>query len=85
MRGTDYFDIGEMDDLGRIDTPVHRLDARAKAVATFVFIGVVMSFPRYALSSLTPFLMYPIALVALGHIPVRYLARKKRGREKKGS
>jgi cobalt/nickel transport system permease protein len=76
MIGTDSFEIGVMDDLGRMDTPVHRLDARAKAVVTLVFIGVVMSFPRHALSPLTPFLVYPVALVALGRIPVRYLARK---------
>ncbi|NLE67944.1 MAG: cobalt ECF transporter T component CbiQ [Lentisphaerae bacterium] len=76
MKVSDSFDIGEMDDLGRLDTPVHRLDARAKAVATLVFIGVVMSFPRYAISSLTPFILYPVALVSLGRIPMRYLARK---------
>lgn len=76
MRKTACFEIGEMDELGRMDTPAHRLDARAKAVATFVFIGVVMSFPRYELSSLTPLLIYPIALMSLGRIPMRYLARK---------
>jgi len=72
----DWIQIGRMDDLARMDTPVHRLDARAKAVVTFVFIGVVMSFPRHAISSLTPLLLYPVALVSLGRIPVRYLARK---------
>ncbi len=76
MRATDGFDIGLMDDLGRMDTPVHRLDARAKAVVTLVFIGVVMSFPRHAVSALTPLLIYPVALAALGRIPMRYLARK---------
>lgn len=76
MIGTDSGEVGVMDDLGRMDTPVHRLDARAKAVVTLVFIGVVMSFPRHALSPLTPFLVYPVALVALGRIPVRFLARK---------
>lgn len=76
MSSTDCFDIGVMDDLGRMDSPVHRLDARAKVVVTLVFIGVVMSFPRHALSPLTPFIVYPVALVALGRIPLRCLARK---------
>lgn len=76
MSRTDYFDVGVMDDLGRMDTPVHRLDARAKTLVTLVFVGVVMSFPRHALSPLTPFIVYPVALVALGRIPMRYLARK---------
>lgn len=76
MKATEGFALGEMDELGRMDTPVHRLDARAKAVATFVFIGIVMSFPRHAISALTPFLLYPVALATLGRIPLRYLARK---------
>lgn len=76
MRITDCIELGKMDELGRMDTPVHRLDARAKAVATVVCIGVVMSFPRYALSPLTPFLLYPVTLIALGRIPVRTLAGK---------
>lgn len=76
MKAIAHFAIGEMDELGRMDSPVHRLDARAKAVVTFVFIGVVMSFPRHAIAPLTPFLLYPVALVSLGRIPVRFLARK---------
>lgn len=72
----DWTEIGRMDELGRMDTPAHRLDARAKALVTFVFIGVVMSFPRHELSALTPFILYPVALVSMGRIPVRDIARK---------
>ncbi len=68
--------VGRMDELGRMDTPVHRLDARAKALATLAFIVVVMSFPRHAVSALTPCLLYPVALVALGRIPPDYLFGK---------
>jgi len=72
----DWIEIGRMDELGQMDTPVHRLDARAKAVVTLVFIGVVMSFPRHELSSLTPFVFYPVALITLGRIPVRHILKK---------
>jgi len=76
MKITDSFEIGKIDELGGMDTFAHRLDARAKAVATFVFIGIVMSFPRYSISSLTPFVLYPVALASLGRIPASYLVRK---------
>ncbi len=72
----DWIEIGRMDELGRLDTPVHRIDARAKAVVTVAFIGVVMSFPIYALSALTPFLLYPVFLLSLGGIPVRHILKK---------
>jgi len=73
---TDWITIGQMDDLGRMDTPVHRLDARAKIIVTFVYIAVVMSFPRYEISALTPFVVYPIVLISLGRIPVQQILRK---------
>lgn len=71
-----WLEIGRMDELGRLDTPVHRLDPRAKVITTFIFIVVVMSFPRYEVSVLMPFFLYPFALIALGRIPPDYIFRK---------
>ena len=69
-------ELGQLDELGRMETPVHRLDARAKALVTFAFIVTVMSFPRHAIAPLTPFVLYPVALLSLGHIPASFLTRK---------
>lgn len=76
MATAGWIDIGRMDELGRLDTPVHRLDARAKVLVTLVFVCVVMSFPRQVVSPLTPFLLFPISLMALGQIPAGYITRK---------
>lgn len=65
-----------MDELGRLDTPAHRLDARVKALVTLAFIVLVMSFPRYELSALVPFLLYPVTLAGLGRIPARHIVKK---------
>jgi len=71
-----WLSVGDMDRLGRMDSPVHRLDARVKAVVTLVFIGIVVSFPRYEVSALTPFLLYPVVLASAGGIPPRAIVRK---------
>lgn len=63
--------IGHLDELSRLDTPVHRLDARAKLLTTLFFVGVVASFPRYTVLSMIPLLLYPVALAALGRLPAR--------------
>ena len=57
--------------LGYGDSPVHRLDARAKLLATFVFVACVASFPKYELAGLAPFVAFPMALLVLGHVPPR--------------
>jgi len=72
----DWIYIGRMDELGRLDTPIHRLDARIKILTTLVFIGVVMSFPRYEISALTPFIAFPLTLLIMGGIPMGDIAKK---------
>lgn len=59
-----------------LDSPMHRLDARTKALVTFAFIATVMSFPRYELSALTPFFLYPFAIIALSGIPFGFILKK---------
>jgi cobalt/nickel transport system permease protein len=76
MGAMGWLEIGRMDELGRLDTPVHRLDARAKAVVTLAFIGFVTSFPHYEISALTPFVLYPVLLVSAGRIPARHILKK---------
>ncbi len=71
-----WIEVSRMDELGRQDTPVHRLDARVKTVTTLLFIVFVMSFSRDEVSALTPFFLYPVTLMFLGQIPPRSLFRK---------
>jgi cobalt/nickel transport system permease protein len=58
------------------ETLIHRIDPRAKLIVTAAFIVVVVSFHKYALMSLTPFLFFPILMVYLGNLPVGYLLKK---------
>jgi len=76
MRFGNWFEIGRMDELARQDTPVHRLDARAKLLATGAFIVALMSFSRYEISALMPFCLYPFVLISLGRIPFGFIFRK---------
>ncbi len=76
MRLANWIEIGRMDELARLDTPVHRIDARAKIVASIAFLVAVMSFPSHEISALTPFFLYPLALVFLGRIPPGVILRK---------
>jgi len=71
-----WIEIGRMDELARLDTPVHRIDARVKIITSIAFIVAVMSFPRYEISALTPYFLYPLVLVFLGRIPLGCIMRK---------
>jgi cobalt/nickel transport system permease protein len=63
-------------DLAAQDTPLHRLDPRAKVVTVLAFIVAVVSFGRYEVARLLPFVLFPAALAAVGRVPAAYLAKR---------
>lgn len=69
-------DLRELDRLALQDSPVHRLDARAKILATAGCLATLASFGRLEVSGLLPFALFPVALAALGGIPAGLVARK---------
>jgi len=69
-------DLGTMDQLARLDSPVHRLDPRAKIVTALALIVAAVSFERHQISALLPLLFFPVALGALGRIPAGVILRK---------
>ena len=64
---------GRLDALARQDTPVHRLDPRAKVLTTACFIVAVVSFDKYAVAAMTPFFLYPAVLMAAGRVPAGFV------------
>lgn len=71
-----FFDIGHLDVLSNKKTPVHGIDSRIKVLTTLCFIVVVVSFNKYDLARLAPFVAYPIAIMAIGEIPFSYIGKK---------
>lgn len=65
-----------MDELGRMDSPIHRLDTRAQLLTCLGFVLVVMSYSRYEVAALMPLFLYPVILSVIGRLPFRVLVRK---------
>lgn len=74
--GKKSFDLGYMDTLASGDSFLHRLDPRAKVIVTLAFIVAVVSFDKYSLSGLTPFFIFPMAMIFAGGLPAGYLTKK---------
>ncbi|MHB8766311.1 MAG: cobalt ECF transporter T component CbiQ [Deferrisomatales bacterium] len=71
-----FFDVGRLDRLAAQDSPVHRLDPRAKLVTTAAFLVAVVSFGKYEIAALLPFALYPVVLATAGRLPLGYLLRR---------
>lgn len=71
-----FFDLGLLDRLAYRESPIHRLDPRAKLLTTLVFLLCVVSFEKYQVSALLPFVVFPVVLASLGGLPFGYLGRR---------
>ena len=56
------------------DSPIHRLDPRAKVLAVLAYSLVLISLPRYTLPS-TWFLVFPAVLLIWGRIPLSFVLK----------
>lgn len=65
-----------METLSLADSPIHRVDPRAKLATFVVFAACVVSFGKYEISPLIPYCFFPAVTIPLARIPVRYLAGK---------
>jgi cobalt/nickel transport system permease protein len=58
------------------DTCIHRLHPLVKLTVSIVFIVTVVSFNRYALARLVPYIFYPMLLTALSETPYSMLVKR---------
>ncbi|NSW88127.1 MAG: cobalt ECF transporter T component CbiQ [Syntrophobacteraceae bacterium] len=71
-----FMDISSLDLLSYRETPIHRLDPRAKLLTTMAFVVAVVSFDKYALVTLVPFVLYPVVIITVGNLPLGTLLKR---------
>ena len=64
-------ELGQMDELAAMDSPIHRLNAGAKLLSAVIYIITVMSFGKYDLSGLIPMMLVPVLLFQISGIELR--------------
>lgn len=64
------YDLRLLDELAQKETPIHRIHPLIKLLTTVVYLTVVVSFGRYEISALLPFVFYPVLIFALAELPV---------------
>jgi cobalt/nickel transport system permease protein len=73
---TKTYELYALEQLAANSTCIHRLNPLVKLLAAAVFIVTVVSFNRYALGRLTPYIFYPALLMALSQTPYSTLFKR---------
>ena len=58
------------------NTCIHRLHPTVKLSVTLIFIIVVISFDRYSIFQMLPYIFYPLLMISLSEIPYTMLLKK---------
>lgn len=65
-----------LDNMARKDTSIHRLHPLVKLLTTVVYLTVVVSFGRYEINALMPFVFYPVLIFVLAELPVAPILKR---------
>ena len=65
-----------LDDLAQKDSSVHRINSLVKLLTTVIYLTVVLSFGRYEIIRLLPFVFYPVLVFALGELPAAPIIKR---------
>ena len=64
------YNIRLLDDLAKKNTSIHALHPLVKLLTTVIYLAVVMSFGRYEISNLLPFIFFPLVVTLLAGLPL---------------
>ena len=70
------YEINTLDDLAKKDTIIHCIHPLVKLITTFLYLICVVSFNKYEISGLIPFVFYPILITSLGEIPLAPILKR---------
>lgn len=65
-----------LDDLAQTDSTIHRLHPAVKIITTMVYLIIVASYAKYEVTGLLPLVIYPVAMIILGRLPLGYFAER---------
>lgn len=69
-------ELDAMERTARMQSPLHRIDARAKLLVTLVFLATMLSVPLDRLSEMLLFALFPIFTAAMGGLSYPALLRR---------
>lgn len=65
-----------LDDLAQKESFIHRIHPLVKLLTTVAYLTVVVSFGRYEISRLLPFVFYPVLVFTLAELPVTPIIKR---------
>lgn len=69
-------ELRELERLADKKSLIHQMNATTKLVVALIFIGITVSFSKYALIEILPLLIYPVIIMNLADLSIKYFLKK---------
>jgi cobalt/nickel transport system permease protein len=63
--------LNDLEEMANGKSVIHTFHPMSKIIITFVFLIAVISFDRYQISGLIPFILYPVLMLSLSLTPIK--------------
>lgn len=65
-----------LDDLARKETSIHRIHPLIQLLTTIIYLVIVISFGRYEIGGLFPYVFYPVVIFSFGELPIAQILKR---------
>ncbi len=71
-----FLDLSYLDTLATRDSVIHRLDPRVKVLTAALFVICIVSFDKYVISAMLPFVLFLTLIMGLSNVPALYILKR---------
>lgn len=65
-----------LDDLAQKESSIHRINSLVKLITTVIYLAVVISFGKYEIIRILPFVFYPVLVFTLSDLPAMPIVKR---------
>ena len=70
------YDIRKIDELGDMNTKIHKIDSAIKIVVTIIYVIKILSIKQFTILNITCIVLYPLILFIIGKVQIKFILKK---------
>ena len=70
------YDIRKIDELGDIDTRIHKINSSIKIIVTIIYVIKILSIKQFTILNIICIVLYPLILFIIGKVQIKFILKK---------
>lgn len=70
------YDIRKIDELGDMNTKIHKIDSAIKIIVTIIYVIKILSIKQFTILNITCIVLYPLIIFIVGKVPIKFILKK---------